>query len=97
MVLPASASWSRSCRCIWLGAGLPDSVSIRRFPITPRMRRKEWRRELLRILKAYDREQLSAHVVADHFAALNHEVYRNLVCGTVGPRCIVAWRNGRDG
>ena len=61
------------------------------------MRRKEWRRELLRILKAYDREQLSAHVVADHFAALNHEVYRNLVSGTVGPRCIVAWRNGRDG
>src|ERR1700740_1177008 len=35
----ASASWSRSCRCIWLGAGLPDSASIRRFPITPRFPR----------------------------------------------------------
>jgi len=61
------------------------------------MRRTKWRRELLRVLKAYDRERLSAHAVADHLAALNHEVYRNLGSGTVGPRCIVVWRNGRDG
>src|SRR6201981_3565776 len=26
----------RNCRCIWPGAGLPDSASIRRFPITLR-------------------------------------------------------------
>src|ERR1700687_828439 len=32
MASPASASWSRNCRCIWLGAGLPDSVSIREIP-----------------------------------------------------------------
>jgi hypothetical protein len=61
------------------------------------MRRTKWMRELLRILGAYDRERLSAHAVADYFAALNHEVYRNLESGTVGPSCIVAWRNGRDG
>src|SRR6202007_2491341 len=39
MASPASASWSRNCRCIWPGAGLPDSASIRRFPITPRFPR----------------------------------------------------------
>jgi hypothetical protein len=61
------------------------------------MRRTKWRRELLNILKAYSRERLSANAVADHFAALNHEVHRNLESGSVGPRCIVAWRNGRDG
>src|ERR1700720_4211070 len=39
MASPASASWSRNCRCIWPGAGLPGSASIRRFPITPRFPR----------------------------------------------------------
>src|ERR1700746_2738550 len=39
MASPASASWSRNCRCIWPGAGLLDSVSIRRFPITLRFPR----------------------------------------------------------
>src|ERR1700746_2992197 len=29
----------RNCRCIWPGAGLPDSASIRRFPITLPSRR----------------------------------------------------------
>ena len=60
-------------------------------------RTKWWMRDLLRILTAYDREQLSATAVADHFAALNYEVHRNLESQTVGPRCIVAWRNGKDG
>lgn len=61
------------------------------------VRRKTWMRDLLRILKAYDDERLFATAVADHFATLNREVYRNLESKTVGPRCIVAWRNGKDG
>src|SRR5271157_3266619 len=39
MALPASASWSRSCACIWRGAGSPVWVSIKRFRITPPSRR----------------------------------------------------------
>jgi hypothetical protein len=61
------------------------------------MKRKKWMHDLLRLLKAYDRERLSATVVADHFAALNYEVYGGLQDKTVGPRCIVAWRNGKNG
>jgi hypothetical protein len=57
---------------------------------------KMWMRNTLRILKAYDAERLSANSVADHFAALNYEVHRGLDDETVGPRCIVAWRNGKD-
>ena len=60
-------------------------------------KRKKWMRDLLRILKAYDCEQLSAIAVADHFAALNYEVSCGLQDKTVGPRCIVAWRNRKDG
>ena len=48
-------------------------------------------------LKAYDCEQFSAIAVADHFAALNYEVSCGLQDKTVGPRCIVAWRNRKDG
>ncbi len=52
---------------------------------------KKWMRALLRMVKASDRGQVKPHTVADHLANLNHEVH--LVDPTVGPRCIVAWRN----
>jgi hypothetical protein len=84
------------------GKLLPEKARTPRFAIAGSgaiylMRRTKWVRDLLRILKAYDREKVSANAVADHFAALNHEVCRNLGSGTVGPRCIVAWRNGESG
>lgn len=61
------------------------------------MEHKTWMRDLLRVLKAYDRGQLSANAVADRFAALNGEVYDGLEDKTVGPRSIVAWRNREGG
>jgi hypothetical protein len=61
------------------------------------MKHKTWMRDLLRVLKAYDGGRLSANAVADHFAALNSEVYAGLVDKTVGPRSVVAWRNKKDG
>jgi hypothetical protein len=57
--------------------------------------RKKWMRELLRLLRAYDRRRVSSHAVADYLASLNNEVSANV--RTVGPRCIVAWRNKRKG
>lgn len=48
-------------------------------------------RSLLRLVRAYDRDKVSSTAVADYLATLNLEVHKK--DGTVGPRCIVAWRN----
>jgi hypothetical protein len=55
-----------------------------------------WRRDLMRLVKAHDRGKVSAHLVADELAKLNYEAHRNVRDGTVGPRCIVAWRRRPD-
>lgn len=54
-----------------------------------------WARPLLRLVKAYDRGKVSSNAVADYLAALNLEVHKK--DSTVGPRCIVAWRNRKGG
>jgi hypothetical protein len=54
-------------------------------------------RKLLRVLKAYDQEKVSAETVAKHFATLNQEVSSGLNDQTVGQRCVVVWRNKKDG
>lgn len=59
--------------------------------------RKPWRRNLLKILQAYESGQITAQATADHFASLNHEAHRNVSSGTVGPTCIVGWRTVNDG
>jgi hypothetical protein len=46
----------------------------------------------MRLVKAHDRGKVSAHLVADELAKLRYEAHRNVRDGTVGPRCIVAWR-----
>jgi hypothetical protein len=56
-----------------------------------------WRRPLLRLVKAFDRRLVAAQTVADALAALNLRVSQSLADRTVGPRCIVAWRNRRTG
>ena len=58
---------------------------------------KKWIRELLCIIRAHDRGQVSPHVVSDNLAKLNHEVHQSMVDQTVGPNCIVAWRNKKSG
>jgi hypothetical protein len=60
-------------------------------------KKKEWVRGVLRIIKAYDRGRVSALAVADKLAKLNSEVCRDISDKSVGPRCIVAWRNRKGG
>jgi hypothetical protein len=60
-------------------------------------RDKAWLRCLRRLVKAHDRERLSAHKVADHLASLNYQVHLRMPDQSVGPNCMVAWRNTRDG
>lgn len=59
------------------------------------MHEKRWIRPLLRLSKAYDHGRISAYALADHLAKLNNDVH--MQCDTVGPRCIVAWRNIKGG
>lgn len=56
------------------------------------LRDKKWNRPLLRLLRAYDDGRINARAVANHLASLNHEVHLGTPDGSVGPRCIVAWR-----
>ena len=56
-----------------------------------------WRRHVLRLVKAYDHHRVSAETVADALAEVNYQVSQRLTDGTVGPRCIVAWRNRPKG
>ncbi len=56
-----------------------------------------WRRDLLRMIKAHDRGQVSAKAVTLHLAGLNKKVHAGITDGSVGPRCIVAWRNKKNG
>jgi hypothetical protein len=60
-------------------------------------RQVAWRRDLLRLVKAYGRHRVGARTVADALAAVNLRVSQSLTDGTVGPRCIVAWRNRKKG
>lgn len=60
---------------------------------SPLLRDQRWARELLRLLRAYDRNAVSPEQVADSLAALNYKIHLALADGTVGPRCVVVWRN----
>lgn len=56
-----------------------------------------WTRGLLRLVRAYDRRRLTSDVVADLLAGLNNMVHQGVADGSVGPRCIVTWRNRKEG
>ena len=60
-------------------------------------RDKRWIRPLLRMVRACDRGQVSANTLAAHLATLNNEVHEGIRDGSVGPRCIVAWRHRKHG
>lgn len=59
--------------------------------------RHDWRRPILRLVSAYNDGRIRPETVADHLASLNHDVHRNTSNGTVGPRCLVIWRNVKAG
>jgi hypothetical protein len=60
-------------------------------------RDKRWIRPLLRMVKAYDRGLVSTNTLAAQLAMLNNEVHEGIHDGSVGPRCIVAWRHRKHG
>lgn len=59
------------------------------------VKNKNWKRELLRILKAHDRGLISPETVSDHLAILNQEVHLGMKDNSVGARCIVVYRHGK--
>lgn len=63
------------------------------------MKDETWKRSLLRLVNAYDRKKISARAVADHFAKLNNNVHLALekTDKSVGPSCVVAWRDRTGG
>ena len=65
--------------------------------LTRMQSRQELLRGVLHLVNAYDRGRVSGRVVADQLARLNHEVYLETRDDSVGPRCIVAWRNKKKG
>jgi hypothetical protein len=73
------------------------SVAVGGSGILYLRRDTKWKRSLLHLVRAYDRGRISSQAVADHLASLNNEVHLGIRDKTVGPRCIVAWRNRREG
>lgn len=57
----------------------------------------QWRRELLRIVKAADAGRVHPIAVADELASINLMASQRTRDGSVGERCIVAWRNRGGG
>lgn len=60
-------------------------------------RDKHWVRDLLRLVRACDTKRVPPIVVADQLANINALAHGNTADGTVGPRCIVAWRHNKSG
>jgi len=61
------------------------------------LRDRHWQRPLLRAAGAYERGQVTSRAVSDYLARLNLDVHRHIADRTVGPSCIVAWRNREGG
>jgi hypothetical protein len=57
--------------------------------------KKTWARALLHLVTACDEGKVAHDAVADRLAAINDMVYRE--DKSVGPRCIVAWKNRPGG
>lgn len=55
----------------------------------------KWKRKLTSLINAYDRNKIQPYAVADYLAKLNHEVSLGTKDNSVGPNCIIAWRNRR--
>lgn len=58
---------------------------------------KKWIRPLLSLTKKSDRGTINPEVVANELSKINYDVSKNISDKTVGPNCIVIWRNRRQG
>lgn len=54
-------------------------------------------RELVRAVRACDEKKISHEAVAHYLASINMRVHSSATDGSVGPRCIIAWRNRKGG
>lgn len=52
-----------------------------------------WERPLLTLVSAYNRGRVSSAKVSDELAKLSYRVHQHTLDGSVGPGCIVVWRN----
>lgn len=99
LVVAATEVRFRYTRHIWGGALLPMQIpatsAIAGSGAAALIAMGEWRRPILRLIGAYNRKRVSAMTVSDHLARLCYDVYRNTADGTVGPRCVVVWRNAK--
>jgi hypothetical protein len=57
-------------------------------------RARGWKRQVLKLVRAYDEGRIAADGVAHRLAQLNFAAFE--ACKTVGPRCGVFWRNRRS-
>jgi hypothetical protein len=73
----------------------PPKFSIGGSGVTYLERDTQWKRELTHLIKAYDRNKVKPYVVADYLAKLNYAVSLETKDKSVGPNCIIAWRNRR--
>ena len=72
-------------------------IAIAGSGLTYLMNKRPWVRELLHLVRACDDKRISHNIVADHLAAINYRVHLGMTDGSVGPRCIIAWRNRKNG
>lgn len=56
-------------------------------------RLKDWKRTLLRLVKAYNKGKINEQGMAKNLANLAYRCYLLTKDGTVGPDCLVVWRN----
>ena len=56
-----------------------------------------WMPDLRHLVRASDRRRLSPQTVADHLATINYQTHLQTSDNSVGPTCIVIWRNRKEG
>lgn len=56
---------------------------------------ERWKRSVLGLVKAYNRKKVSGHAVAERLAQLAYLSHLQTQDGTVGPDCLVIWRNSK--
>jgi hypothetical protein len=57
----------------------------------------DYRRPALRLVKAFNEGRVRGETVADHLAGICYRVHQNTADGTVGPKCVVAWKDKHYG
>jgi hypothetical protein len=54
-------------------------------------------RDLKKLAMAYEARKVSVKGMLDHLALINYEIHKETTDGTVGPRCIIVWKNRENG